>query len=185
MQCPKEQSVELLDGGQLPDGPAAHRCPSCSGSWIPGEVYRAWRSQQPAAICEPLPKVLASAASASPYDGRAALCPACGHYLARVRIGQPQSFFIERCKNCQGVWCDPGEWETLLAAGLHGAIDQFFSEAWQAQVKALQYQYKERQAIVEKLGEDLASRLFDLARALEEHPDGEFGVAYLMRRFDS
>ncbi|MGF1536233.1 MAG: zf-TFIIB domain-containing protein [Elainellaceae cyanobacterium] len=184
MQCPKEPSVDLRDEGQRPDGPAAHCCESCGGQWISGEAYSQWRQQQPLAIREPAPQVLASSAPASPYDNRAALCPACGFYLARVRVGQPQSFFIERCKNCEGIWCDAGEWDTLVAAGLQGAIDRFFAEDWQTQVKALEYQYKERQATVEKLGEDLAQRLFDLAQALEDHPDGEFGVAYLMRRFE-
>ncbi len=185
MQCPKEKSVDLVDAGALPNGPAHHSCPSCRGSWISGEDYGAWRQEQPADIREAAPKILPSSSPASLYDNQATFCPGCGHYLARVRIGQPQPFFIERCKNCKGVWCDAGEWDTLAAASLHGAIDSFFSEAWQAQVKALQYQHRERQATIDKLGEDLAHRLFDLAQALEDHPNGEFGVAYLMRRFET
>jgi hypothetical protein len=67
---------------------------------------------------------------------------------------------------------------------LQAHIDYIFSADWQAQVRELEHTERERQATVDKLGPDIAQRVFELADLLEEHPNGDFGVAYLMRRVD-
>jgi hypothetical protein len=59
-----------------------------------------------------------------------------------------------------------------------------FSTEWQAQIRQLETEARERQAMLEKLGPELAERVFELTERLEKHPHGDFGVAYLMRRFD-
>ena len=38
--------------------------------------------------------------------------------------------------------------------------------------------------VINRLGEELANRLFDLADTLEKHEHGSFAAAYIMRRFD-
>jgi hypothetical protein len=70
----------------------------------------------------------------------------------------------------------------LERLGLHTTIEQLFSNEWQTQVRERQFSEQERQATIEKLGSELAGRVFELAEALEKHPNGDFGVAYLMRR---
>jgi len=42
----------------------------------------------------------------------------------------------------------------------------------------------ERQAVIDKVGVEMAQRVFDLADLLKKHPNGDFAAAYLMRRFD-
>nr|WP_255527189.1 zf-TFIIB domain-containing protein [Oculatella sp. LEGE 06141] len=120
----------------------------------------------------------------SPYDTKGALCPACSYYLARAKVGLKTPFYVERCSNCGGIWCDHGEWDVLETLGLHTSIERLFTSEWQTQVKERDYAEKERRATVEKLGDDLAARVFELAERLEGHPNGDFGVAYLMRRFE-
>jgi len=93
-------------------------------------------------------------------------------------------FYVERCPNCNGIWCDRGEWEILTKLGLHATIQQLFSNEWQARVMRSHQTEKEKQATADKLGAELAERLFELADLLENHPNGDFGVAYLMRRFN-
>jgi hypothetical protein len=39
-------------------------------------------------------------------------CPKCGGHLA---IEDYQGVEIDRCKDCSGIWLDPGEMETLVA----------------------------------------------------------------------
>ncbi|MEO0491332.1 MAG: hypothetical protein AAFZ49_17540, partial [Cyanobacteria bacterium J06659_2] len=63
-------------------------------------------------------------------------------------------------------------------------LSYIFSGEWKTRIKALEYAERERQATTDKLGEDISQRLFELAEMLEKHPNGDFGVAYLMRRFD-
>jgi hypothetical protein len=69
--------------------------------------------------------------------------------------------------------------------GLATAIEKLFSSEWQAKTRAQKQQDQERQAMLDKLGPDLAQHVFELAEQLLQHPNGDFGVAYLMRRFES
>jgi len=189
VQCPKESQVELRQGGLL-SGPKAYCCPDCGGAWIPPEHYRDWQDQQgidreadPSVAV--LPSQLTPEFSSSPLDNRAALCPDCKHYLVRGRVQlQQAAFFVERCPNCKGYWCDRGEWEILQQLQLDRRLDYIFSDQWQAQVKAQAAAERERRATIDKLGPEIAAKVFDLAALLERHPNGDFGVAYLMRRFE-
>ncbi|WP_225889303.1 hypothetical protein [Halomicronema hongdechloris] len=84
----------------------------------------------------------------------------------------------------RGIWCDRGEWDVLQRLGLDTHIEDIFSGDWQAQMRALEQADRERQALREKMGPELAAQIFELADRLEQHPNGDFGVAYLMRRFE-
>jgi hypothetical protein len=116
-------------------------------------------------------------------DGQASFCPGCGAYMARVRVAMQMPFYVERCPNCFGLWCDGGEWEALAAAGLHRVLDWLFTTEAQGLCRGREGLAQERRAMVEKLGLELATQIFELADTLERHPHGDFGVAYLMRKF--
>jgi Zn-finger nucleic acid-binding protein len=187
-QCPKEGQINLQTG-QLALGLMAQCCPSCQGAWIPAEDYANWRSQRPPAedpqAVAVLPLSFGLPFQVSALDNRAALCPDCRHYLVRGRITLRHSaFYVERCPNCQGIWCDQGEWPVLEKLGLSTQIENIFSADWQAQVRLLEQSEREKMATVEKLGPEVAQKIFELADLLEAHPNGDFGVAYLMRRFE-
>ncbi|MBD1875821.1 zf-TFIIB domain-containing protein [Nodosilinea sp. FACHB-131] len=187
-QCPKEGDIDLQDS-QLAPGLAVHGCPSCGGSWIPPEHYATWQRSQidpdaPVRVAV-LPLSLHTGFEPAALDNRAALCPDCRSYLVRGRITLPQgSFYVERCPNCNGIWCDGGEWEILQQLDLQAHINYIFSADWQAQVRELEHTEREKLATIDKLGTDIAQRVFELADLLEQHPNGDFGVAYLMRRVD-
>ena len=183
MECPKDKQVALTDV-ILNDGLSALCCPQCEGYWLQGAQYKAWQQKQPQDLQNATPKLIDVPFDSSPSDTRAALCPECHHYLSRTKVGQQNSFYVERCSNCEGIWCDRGEWEVLEKMGLHAAIEQMFSPDWKMRIKELESVHRERQATIAKLGEDIATRVFELAELLESHPNGDFGVAYLMRRFD-
>lgn len=192
VHCPKEPAVELLQG-TLPGGLSAHCCPQCQGAWINGDVYGSWQASQgvdpdPTEATIPItsaPSTFALQGEVPPLDSRAALCPTCRHYLVRGRIRlQDAAFFVERCPNCKGYWCDGGEWDILQRLGLHTHLNYVFQETWQAQVKVLEAFHREQQATVDKLGPEIAHKVFELADLLATHPNGDFGVAYLMRRFE-
>ncbi|MEM7773041.1 MAG: zf-TFIIB domain-containing protein [Cyanobacteria bacterium P01_E01_bin.6] len=183
MECPKNKSITLTDIVLNGDLPALH-CPDCDGHWLPGENYRKWQQNQSPAEQNVMPTVLNVPFDVSAEDAQAALCPECQHYLSRVKLGQQHSFYVERCSNCDGVWCDRGEWDVLQTMGLQASLGYIFSGDWKNRIKALEYAERERQATIDKLGKDIAHLVFELAEMLEHHPNGDFGVAYLMRRFD-
>lgn len=184
MQCPKDKNQDLLEGNLAGGSLLANHCPECEGSWISAEVYQAWQARQLQQPASPqlLTKRIDVNFTASPFDMKAALCPECQHYLSRVKVHFKTPFYIERCMHCGGIWCDKGEWEVLEKLGLHTTIEQMFSSEWQLRARELEQLEKERQATIEKLGEELAEQVFQLAEVLEKHPAGDFGVAYLIRR---
>jgi len=184
--CPKDRTVELAKGtlnGRL----TVQHCSTCQGSWIPPEAYAGWKVEHPQTktLANLIDQSLDVECSPSPLDIRAALCPECSAYLARAKVGGRNPFYVERCPNCHGIWCDRGEWDVLLSLGLDSVIDQMFSTEWQHRTREREQLAQERRATIDKLGPALAARLFELAEVLENHPNGDFGVAYLMRRFDN
>jgi Zn-finger nucleic acid-binding protein len=173
----------LLDG-VLSEDLAVKYCQECKGTWIPAKEYEAWQTDQ---IGNPQRSEVPSGTLnvdfvLSPFDTKAALCPECQRYLSRAKVNLKTPFYVERCMQCRGIWCDYGEWEVLEQLGLHTTIEQLFSNEWQSRVRERQFLDQERQATIDKLGSELAASVFELADALAQHPNGDFGVAYLMRR---
>lgn len=183
MQCPKDRNETLTDV-MLDGGLAAKCCPLCEGHWILPEVYEEWQRLQQIPDTVPILADTDVGYRPAPSDLRGGLCPDCGGFLARVRISVKPPFYVERCNRCGGLWCDRGEWDVLRQLGLHTILNHIFTADWQAKTREQEYVDRERRATVEKLGEELAQQIFDLAEKLENHPNGDFGVAYLMRRFE-
>ncbi|MDY6939665.1 MAG: zf-TFIIB domain-containing protein [Cyanobacteriota bacterium] len=190
MRSPKDKTSTLVDR-TLDGGLAVKYCPNTGGQWISESEYQAWLETQP----QTQPQATSNSVSLTQQltdlsfepaeeDLKAALCPECGHYLTRAKVMANKPFFVERCGKCGGIWCDRGEWEALQILGLHTRLDALFSGEWQALVRERQQSDRQREATVDKLGSDLATRVFELARALKEHPNGDFGVAYLMQQFN-
>ena len=163
-----------------------NHCPTCEGNWIPPEEYAQWEAEQPEPESYPelIDRLLDTDSTPARLDARASFCPTCNSYLARARVCAKSPFFVERCPNCKGIWCDRGEWEVLQQVGATGLIHHLFSPDWQNQVREREQFANERRATIDKLGPELAAKIFQLADLLENHPNGDFGVAYLMRRFD-
>lgn len=188
MFCPKHPQESLL-ASQLEEGLKAHGCPKCSGSWITAEDYQAWQPiyADPSLTISNLTVPIDRDVDYQPsrYDNRAGLCPSCGFYLVRGRINlQKVAFFIERCPGCKGIWCDDGEWSVLNQLGLSAYVPALFTDEWHNHVRMAEAKFRERTATAEKLGPEIAEKLFEIAKLLEGHPNGDFGVAYLMRRFE-
>ncbi|MEO1402901.1 MAG: zf-TFIIB domain-containing protein [Cyanobacteria bacterium J06635_1] len=189
VRCPKDFDV-ILETGQLTEDLSAECCPMCQGAWIESEDYQKWQRSQ-VDLSEnlddlPLPSTLEIDYRPSPLDGRAGLCPNCGHYLVRGRINlRSTAFFVERCPVCKGMWCDRGEWAILEQLKLDSLIPLIFTDDWQTHIRAKEGEYREKQATIDKLGHEIAEKIFELANLLEKHPNGDFGVAYLMRRFET
>ena len=63
-------------------------------------------------------------------------------------------------------------------------IPVVFAPDWQARIRGLEKVEQQRMAVVDKLGPEIANRVFELADLLKGHPHGDFAVGYLMRKFN-
>ncbi|TAF51303.1 MAG: hypothetical protein EAZ61_10930 [Oscillatoriales cyanobacterium] len=186
MQSPKDSSVTLVEE-TLAEGLVVYRCPSTGGFWLERSRYEAWLSDETHAIpsiSEMVHRLGTIPTNPAPEDSRAALCPATGRFLIRARVDTHPPFYVERSPEGGNFWIDQGEWDVLIQLGLAPQLDVLFSSEWQAKLRDFQQIERQKQATIDKLGEDLARQVFELADALRAHPQGDFGVAYLMQQFD-
>lgn len=182
MNCPKCRS-ELVNG-ILSDMLLTKHCQGCEGDWISGHNYQTWKSERPNIPVNPdvLVENYHFPYTPSGLDAKTAPCPACGCIMARGKVTLKQPFYLEHCLTCGGIWCDRGEWTVLEQLKLDTNIAQIFSGVWQAQVRANHLNELERQAVIDKVGVEMAQRVFDFADLLSQHPNGDFAAAYLMRK---
>lgn len=184
MHCPKCKS-ELVNG-ILSDLLLTKHCRECRGDWISRRNYQEWKSRRPES--PPNPDVLTQnyqlPHTPSSLDAKTALCPDCGSMMTRGKVALQEPFYLEHCLTCGGIWCDRGEWAVLEQLQLDTNIAQIFSGTWQAQVRASHAHQLERQAVIDKVGIEIAQQVFDFADLLAKQPNGDFAAAYLMRRFN-
>lgn len=186
VQCPKDKNITLIDG-ILDDTLLVKYSPETGGIWLPREEYNAWVATQPSYELDLLAVVQLMQQidfQPTPEDAQAGLCPETGRLMVRARVNTRRPFYVERSGPDGGIWLDRGEWEVLSMLGLHLQIDSLFSGEWQAVFREFQQLERQRQATIDKLGEELALQVFALGDALRAHPNGDFGVAYLMQQFD-
>lgn len=185
MKCPK--CKELLAPAQLFDSLDSAHCPTCQGQWVDGDNYQEWQQSQARVAVDPytcLQTDLATYQVPAPLDAKAGLCPQCQTILSRTKVSTQPFFYLDHCLACNGIWFDPDEANILVALRLHDRVDVLYSHAWQQQVRTAQLALSEKEAIVAKLGNEIAQQVFDLADVLKDQPNGDFAVAYLMRRFE-
>lgn len=179
--CPKHQEFNLeksMLAGEIP----THCCPHCYGHWINSQDYENWQCQkgrQLPSLDQGLDNIDLER-EISVDDKKAGLCPECQCYLNRAKVPIKTPFFVESCASCNGIWLDNGEWEILTQLGLELGIKNLFLRGWQANFREIQKAQHERDILIQKLGTELAEKLFELADLLENHCEGEIGIAYLI-----
>ena len=109
----------------------------------------------------------------------AKLCPECGHFLSRKRVGHGVNFQIDRCATCGGFWFDKNEWEILKNRNLHDDVHFIFSSAWQHRIldEDLRETYSKRIEII--LGQQDWTKARDFKRWTASHPERNTIMAFL------
>src|SRR3954454_644948 len=97
MKCPVCKDV-LLAGVELDEGLPGERCGECGGQWVNGTTYLKWL--EPRGPRPPPGRQGFEAVPAEPpvHDNRQAkLCPFCGRFLTRAKVGRGLEFQLDRC----------------------------------------------------------------------------------------
>jgi Zn-finger nucleic acid-binding protein len=174
MKCPVCQEpldYHTLLEAQLP----AYRCRKCEGVWISAREYLRWLKQQPLS----LPERTANDTPPTWDVPHIKLCPNCGHFLLRYRVLPHTSFYLDRCGQCNGLWFDKDEWETLVARNLHDKINQFFTQPWQARIRAEEARAMLDSLYLNRFGLDDYSKAKDMRNWLKNHPQRSMLLAFL------
>jgi Zn-finger nucleic acid-binding protein len=185
MKCPK--CKDLLSANKLFTNLPSQSCGNCDGQWVDADDYEVWRADQARVAIDPndlLNANLATYQVPAELDTKAGLCPQCQKILSRTRISTNPFFYLDHCQSCNGFWFDRDEPAILEKLQVHNQLETLLTSNWQSRVRATQLLNSEKQAIIDKLGTELAYRVFAFAEILKKHPNGDFAVAYFMRRFE-
>ena len=142
-------------------------CLRCGGIWITLEAYASWLD----ALGDARP---ASGASLDDFEMKEGpflrRCPDCRYVLGRYRVSAELPFTIERCHNCHGVWLDEYEWDLLKSHNLHQRLHAVFDAEWQDSVRQQEQRQRESTRRKQTLGEGDYTRILEMRRWLESHP---------------
>jgi Zn-finger nucleic acid-binding protein len=185
MKCPK--CKDPLSESKLFVNLPSQVCGTCAGQWVDADNYQVWREDQARVTVDPndlLQADLSGYQVPAELDTKTGLCPQCQKILSRTRVGTNPFFYLDYCQSCNGFWFDRDEPAILEKVHVHDQLEVLVTSTWQSRVRATQLVNSEKQAIIDKLGAELAQQVFDFAEVLKEHPNGDFAVAYFMRRFE-
>jgi Zn-finger nucleic acid-binding protein len=182
MTCPicdssLEHTVLLAadeSGGDL----RGFRCPRDHGVFLPSDLYFDWRDER-----KQTGNLDLAAVSDDVGDMRQAkLCPQDGRIMARYRSGSAAGFWIDRCGTCGGTWFDGSEWEATVSTGLHEALTNVFSDAWQREVEEAAVAAQRRERLAESVGESDLRRADEFREWVWSHPQRHLLLARVCER---
>lgn len=167
MNCPvcKTLRLEYLESDEPPQRLV---CGECGGQWVKSFQYWKWLRAHGDNLPEKPPEEGDQLPVAD--STRAKLCPECGHFLARAKVGHEVDFHIDRCGFCGGLWFDKNEWEILRSRNLHDDVHFVFSSAWQHQVADEEHKQTHLARIEKILGSADLAKVKQFKEWSEAHP---------------
>ncbi len=181
MNCPVCKTVQLKDD-RLDTGMFVATCGDCGGHWLSQANYWRWREVQRDTPAE-LPADAAARLQVADHT-RAKLCPECGRFLVRHKVGHGLAFSIDHCSACGGAWFDRNELEALRSVNLHDDIHFIFTETWQAGVQSEEREKAYHQFLLAKFGEKDLAELKRIKAWIDSHPKSREVWAFLEGKGD-
>lgn len=175
MKCPVCK-VDTLGAVLLQANLAAKSCSQCGGTWIAFNDYLAWKHSKT--------EELAEKPSRKPFDPKwetreLKLCPDCGHIMARYKTFPDVDYYLDRCKNCNGIWFDKHEWDALVERNLHGKLNEFFTHPWQEKLHRQETAHHMEKIYLEKFGDTDYEHAKKTREWLKDHPRRTMLIAFL------
>lgn len=181
MKCPVCQNV-ALGSLELQAGVLAQKCTACGGHWLNSLQFANWITavqtgnvEGAAELKFPLPV----------HEPKAAkLCPDCGRFMTRYKVGHTLPFALDRCGHCGGTWFDGNEWQTLRGSEFWDRIHLIFSPAWQTRVRQAEQRAQRESQLVAALGARDYAEAKRIKGWLDSHPHRDVIFAYLSAEID-
>jgi len=175
MKCPvcKENTLGQII---LLEGLPGRQCSNCQGVSIPSNAYLTWRRTLGH---EFPPKEGVIDIDPSWEVKELKFCPDCGHIMARYKVLPDTELYIDRCRNCNGIWLDQHEWEVLIDRNLHDNLNELFTRPWQDNLRAAETKNHLDRIYLEKLGGVDYENLKQVREWLVNHPMRGMLLAFL------
>lgn len=175
MKCPVCKT-DTLGEISLLKGLPANECSNCHGFFIPSNAYMAWWKSlgREFPIKEGMIEI-----DPSWEVNELKFCATCGHIMARYKIFPDTEFYIDRCRNCNGIWLDQHEWDVLIDRNLHDNLNDFFTRPWQENLRAAETHNHLDSIYLEKLGAEDYERIKEIRAWLNDHPMRGMLLAFL------
>ena len=176
MNCPVCKTSTLA-AHELSANLTSQKCATCGGQWISSFEFWKWlegdriHTQETPAACD------LSAVSNETVSAK--ICPECGHFLSKFKVGHSLGFSLDRCGNCGGTWFDRNEWEILQSSELRSQIHLIFSAAWQQQVQNADRARHLQELLTDKIGENDFVEIKRIKEWLDQHPHRQSLLAFL------
>ncbi|MGE5462193.1 MAG: zf-TFIIB domain-containing protein [Syntrophothermus sp.] len=175
MKCPVCKDFPL-ESTSLLEGLIGVQCVNCQGIFISSNAYMAWRRSLGTSIPEKEGEIQIDPS----WDvNELKLCPECGHIMARYKVFPDTEFYLDRCRNCNGIWLEFLEWKVLLDRNLHDNLNEFFTRPWQDHLHAEETRNHLDAIYLEKLGEQDYERIREIREWLRSHPRHGMLLAFL------
>lgn len=155
------------------------RCPNGHGRFLPSDLYTAWREGHDSGESTGAPIPTADTVGDVKVPKR---CPEDGHIMGRYRVGDPASFWLDRCGTCHGVWFDGGEWEATVESGLLDQLPAIVSDAWQRTIDDVSAAQHRTDRLRAQIGPADLARIDDFRAWAWAHPARHVILARLGER---
>jgi Zn-finger nucleic acid-binding protein len=173
MNCPSCNAP--LSDVRLESDLPAKRCGSCGGVWLDSNAYIAWHQAKRPKFAD---KTASESIAVLDTDSLKS-CPNCQRLLMRYRVVPGERFYLDRCSTCHGLWLDKGEWETLVARSFHDNVHEFFTQPWQAKVRAEETRAMSEKLYQNRFGAEDYAKAQDVRAWLVQHPQRSMILAFL------
>ena len=176
MKCPVCK-IDSLDPVSLVGDLSANQCSNCGGVFIQSNAYLSWQRKLGGSS---LPEKEGSIEIDPSWDIRELkLCSNCGHMMGRFKIIPDTDFYLDRCRNCNGIWLDRNEWDVLVDRNLYDNLNDFFTKPWQSQLHATETRNHMDQIYLEKFGPEDYERIKEMREWLWSHANLGMLLAFL------
>jgi Zn-finger nucleic acid-binding protein len=175
MICPVCKE-DLLSQTTLDSNLPVFRCSKCEGIWLPANDYLNWvRTSKPAPAAAKSEEPLVPTMDVQALK----LCPSCKRFMGRFKVLPNVEFYLDRCRQCNGVWLDKNEWDVLVARQLHDKVNLFFTQPWQAKIREEETKAALDKLYLDKFGTADYGRVKEIWGWLKDNPHRSMLLAFL------
>lgn len=168
LKCPICKTNTLAQTEVL-DNLITHPCAQCKGKWIVREDYWKWIEPRGTILMEVPPGSWADFLPVEQTE-KLKICPDCGRFMGKYKVGHGVPFVIGCCGTCAGFWLDANVWENLASRHIHERLHFVISDAWQEKIARPDREKRHEQIVLEKVGAEDLEKIKSIKQWIDHHP---------------